>query len=219
MFRRSPRVSTRAAHRGNVLLMVMLLILTFSGLGMIVMRNTLGEMRSALSYYDATQAAAVAEGAVALLATDLTLNYDAPAATGFNYMDAYAANRNTATVELPLQFSPYFDDGSVTYAPGDLPDVNLNGRATTPVTPIADTTVAPALATASAQVAVTHMPRYPAPPPPGYSNDDASASNMEFYYFEVRADAQYGPSTTAAAIVEGYARARTRMMIGPLPKR
>ncbi|MCU0663816.1 MAG: PilX N-terminal domain-containing pilus assembly protein [Myxococcota bacterium] len=211
---------TPTSQDGNVLVMVMLLVLLFSGLGVLVMRHMQGEMRSSLAYYDATQAGAAAEGAVAMVATDLMLNYDAPAVAGQNYMDAFAANRETGLVELPLEFSSFFDTDD-TYTAGELPDANLNGRFTDPATPVADTSVAPAMASGTAQVQVVHMPRYPAPPPPGYSNDDASTSNTVFYYFEVRADARYGPQLgrTAPSVVEGYARARTRMMIGPLPKR
>lgn len=209
-----------ASQDGNVLLLVMLLILMFSGLGLLVMRHTHGEMRSALAYYDAAGAAAVAEGAVAMIATDLLLNYDAPVSSGANYMDAFAANRDAGVAELPLGFSSHFDSGGV-YTAGALPDPHLNGRFTTPVTPLADTSVTPALAGGTAEVQLVHLPRYPAPPPAGYSSDDASVSNTVFYYFEVRADARYGPqvASTISSIPEGHARARTRMMIGPLPKR
>jgi Tfp pilus assembly protein PilX len=67
---------SRATEAGYVLIIVLLLIIMFTGLGVLAMRHTRQELRSAGAYLDATQAADLVRGALALVATDLRTSSD-----------------------------------------------------------------------------------------------------------------------------------------------
>ncbi len=57
------------------MLMVVLLVIMFTGLGMLAIRHTRGELRSAGAFMDSAQAAAAAETAVLMVATDMRKNW------------------------------------------------------------------------------------------------------------------------------------------------
>lgn len=57
------------------MLMVVLLVIMFTGLGMLAIRHTRGELRSAGAFMDSAQAAAAAETAVLMVATDMRRNW------------------------------------------------------------------------------------------------------------------------------------------------
>jgi Tfp pilus assembly protein PilX len=65
----------RGKEGGLVLLMVLLLVIMFTGLGLMAMRHTQGEIRSSGAYMDSLQASALAEGALAMAVTDIKENY------------------------------------------------------------------------------------------------------------------------------------------------
>ena len=57
-------------QEGAILFVVMLLIIMFTGLGLLAMRHTRQELRSTGAYFDNMQAASLAESALAMAATD-----------------------------------------------------------------------------------------------------------------------------------------------------
>ena len=63
-------------QEGAILFVVMLLIIMFTGLGLLAMRHTRQELRSTGAYFDNMQAASLAESALAMAATDIKLSSD-----------------------------------------------------------------------------------------------------------------------------------------------
>ena len=63
-------------QEGAILFIVMLLIIMFTGLGLLAMRHTRQELRSTGAYFDNMQAASLAESALAMAATDNKLSSD-----------------------------------------------------------------------------------------------------------------------------------------------
>jgi hypothetical protein len=199
------------AQSGIVLLTVMLLIIMFTGVGLMAMRHTQSELRSAGAYMDSTQAALAAEAGIAMVATDMRLNFEEDSANCLSY----AAQFNTAawseTTE-PTYFSPTFNSDCETYGAGTLPLASLAGTA-----PLADT---PALSFATAVVTITQERPTLAGPPPGFSGDRQNQS-YDWYFFSVHSTASYGvpePATTVEnpGFVRGNAQAEARIMIGPV---
>lgn len=200
----SPR--KRKRQRGAVLLMVLLLVVMFTGIGLLAIRHIRGEMRSAGAYRDSLQAAAIAEAAISLVATDMRLYWDYTcAASGDNYSTQFHALSGSNT-GLRLKFSPAFRaNADCPDDPGLIPDVELSGGSGLAKTSFFSDSVA----------GVTITQDYPveAPPPPGFSDDE----NSKFYYFNVESTATYGHKDTPSGMERGEAVARSRMLIGPLP--
>ncbi len=189
-----------------MLLMVLLLVILFSGLGLMAMQHTCTELRTAGAYLDNNQAAAVAEAAIAMVATDMRLYWDYRC----NGTTAYYSQFADATLnQLPpytLQFSPAFDnstgDNSCPTSAGQVPDGELAG-----------TTDFGSHTTGSrASVTLTHGAPTCAPCPSGFSGGDTYA----WYWFTATSQATYGPAQTAAQVIRGTATVDARMMIGPL---
>jgi hypothetical protein len=195
----------RERQEGAILLVVLLLVIMFTGLGLLAMRHTQFELRSASAYLDSTQAASLAESAIAMIATDMRRNWDLP--PGNNYKTQFAAATQQSGIQL--HFSPALDP-SLAYAAGVIPDDGLRGT-----TPLAET---PTLASAFSDISLVQQAPVLAPPENGFSvtNDNR---NYDWYYFEVRSDASYGaPQGNAASdlYARGRASALSRIMIGPI---
>lgn len=206
---------TEKGQRGIVMLVIMLLILMFTGLGLLAMRHTQGELRAAGAYQDAAQASDAAEAAIALAATDMRLNFDRINSTGCaNYANQFT--QATTEVDIPISFSEVFDDGSCNTS--RVPVAGLNGGA------IARTAQ---LANMRALVVATQDRPSIAPKPPGYSTSSDDPRTYEWYYFSVKTDAQVGQGDILTVDTDdlasrmyaaGHATARARMVIGPLPR-
>ena len=220
-----PREAEKRARRaesqkGLVLLVVMLLVIMFTGLGLVGMRYTRLEFRSAGAYMDSTQAAALIEAAIAMVATDMRRNWDLP--PGDNYMTQFEeAEELGDTDEIRIHFStsqvaPTFDPAGDFVGEGDagpqVPDWRLSGK---DGTPLAETSV---LSIASAEVNLIHSMYEPAPPPPGFSSSNEENQSFGWFYFEVTGWATYGEPQAVdnPLFARGRARARSRMLIGPI---
>lgn len=188
------------------MLIILLLVLMFTGLGLLAMRHTRGELRAAGAYLDSVQAAALAEAAVIMAATDLRF-YDEYACINdgaeVNYRTQYSS---LSSGERMMTFSPAFQGGNPNMcaaAMGQLPDPQLSG-----MSPLADTAV---LSVPRASVQVFHSPKIEAPWPPGFS----PVEDYGFYWYTIRATATYGEQSTAGMVTTGQATARARVYMGP----
>lgn len=218
-------------HRGEegvVLLMVILLVVMFSGLGLLAMRHVQGELRSSGAYMDSTQAAAAAEAGVMMTATDMRRNWRYP--NDANQCPNYYAQFHTALLAgkkdgILTGFSRVFNSEDNCDHLGGLPVAGLRGLA-----PLALT--AGPLTHGYATVNLYQAAPESAPPPPGYSSDDAPRT-YDWYYFTVTSRAAYGfggassapdvdtdteADTEAGEVasVRGNAVVRAHMKIGPV---
>lgn len=193
-------------QQGTVMLMILLLVIMFTGLGLMAMRHTQGEVRAAGSYFDVIQAEALAISPCAFLATDLRANYDYPvAAIGLssypNYKEQFALNPNGG----PVAFSPALDGQN--YDAGCLPNDQLSGTV-----PLADT---PILGAANADVSINYGAPETAPAMAGYSHSNDEGTTYAFYYFTFTSRASFG-GEGISSMDRGRAAARCRLWVGPL---
>jgi hypothetical protein len=215
---RQPTKRRRKGEEGVVLLMVVLLVAMFSGLGLLAMRHTQGELRSANAYLDSTQASAAAEAAVMMVATDMRANWRYPNSTNtcLNYYARFqqAIQVDGLTDNITIGFSDVFNTATNCDHRGSVPLASLSGDA-----PLALT--GGPLANGYADVTLFQAAPTIAPPPPGFSSDDESRT-YDWYYFTVtsRAVYGYGPSLSNAAdddlIIRGNAVVKSHMKIGPV---
>ena len=206
----------RKSQEGAVLLMVLLLVVLFTGLGLMAMRHTCAELRSAGAHLDKVQAGLLAEAAISMVATDMRLYFD----VGCGGMDSY---KNQFPIEFSgidinaletetrqLKFSSVFDGGDVNcptpagQVPGILPDAHIANTVS-----LAGSTVA--------SVEINHRRPVCAPTDAGNSENSTTA----YYWFTVETAASYGAPVPADAseeyeIIQGRAVARARMKIGPV---
>ena len=76
--RRGPRKS----EAGVIMLLVVLLVVMFTGLGLLAMRHTRGELRSGGAFRDSVQAESAAEAGILMVATDIRANWASVSASG-----------------------------------------------------------------------------------------------------------------------------------------
>ena len=206
----------RQGEEGVILLMVVLLVALFSGLGLLAMRYTQGELRSANAYLDATQASAVAESAIMMVATDMRSNWRYPNESPcLNYYAGFTKAVQGGTVaDIELGFSDRFNTDKDVCEKGKVPFANLKGEA-----PLAIT--GGPLSSSYADVTLSQDAPVIAPPPPGFSSDDESRT-FDWYYFTVTSRAQYGYTWSGLSeageerVVRGQAVVRSHMKIGPV---
>lgn len=213
----TPQIKPRKAEKqdGVVLLMVLLLVVLFSGLGLLAMRHTQGDLRSSGAYLNSTQAAAAAESAIMMVATDMRRNWQYPNESScLNYYNRFQqAMYNSENEKIKIGFSDVFNtsDAACEHR-GRVPLNALRGAA-----PLALT--GGPLSHGYADVQLYQTAPEIAPPPPGFSSDD-EASTYDWYYFTVTAEAAYGygPSLgeNDALTVKGSAVVRSHMKIGPV---
>jgi hypothetical protein len=202
----------RPGEEGVVLLLVLLLVIMFTGLGLLAMRHTQGELRSASSYMDATQATEAAEAAIMMAATDMKHNWSATSdcASRINYATAFLNARNSGqrdgiTVPFSDRFSQTCDPDA---GPELMPDPGLNGTE-----PLAKTDM---LSRAFAKVSLEYSTPVPAPPPPGFSTDIEGLTYC-WRYVSTRSEAQFGyGATEASKVTSGNAVVSSHMKIGPV---
>ena len=216
-----------------MLLMVILLVLMFSGLGLLALRHVQGDLRASSAYMDSTQSSALGETAVMMVATDMRRNWrvknDPDKCDNYytQFHTAYLAEKKT---DIKTGFSDVFNHGADCPAEmlGKLPVASLNGTAPTALTGM-DKSWSP-LAHGYADVTLSQDEPQLAPPPPGFSADD-NGRTYEWYYFAVTSRAKYGfggaskiietdtdgdTDTEAITGIEGNAVVRAHMKIGPL---
>jgi hypothetical protein len=191
-----------------VLLMVMLLVILFTGLGLLAMRHTQGELRSAASYMDSTQATEAAEAAVMMAATDMKLNWE-DNHTGddykFHLCDAPLAGGPTTGISS-VTFSDRYTGGDVDA--GAMPDDELAGRVYLGVNGVIKTNFA--------SVTLTYDAAENAPAPPGFSND-LDDQTFGWFYVNTTSTATYGPDPSEYPNApRGRAQVTSYMKIGPV---
>jgi Tfp pilus assembly protein PilX len=201
-----------------VLLIVMLLLIMFTGFGILAMRHTQAELRSSGAYLDATQAADLVEGALALVATDLRSSSD-------YYQYQYLSAEGEATAdggvddgnyEIPLNTDLFAgSDCGDTSHPGCIQQ--LSSSATDPETEGPYGAMG-GLYGVDVMTYVTHKQPEVGPCPPGFSCFDDQ--NYGWYTFTVEATASYGsenPNEVASTMYElGRAVGKGRMTVGPI---
>jgi Tfp pilus assembly protein PilX len=206
-------MSNRAhqGERGTVLLVVILLVIMFTGLGLLAMRHTRLELRSTGAYLDSAQAGKLAEGGVALVATDLRLSSDY-----YQFMftssdsESETTDAGTDEVQYTIPLSTMFQEGDA----GSSEDGTISYLSGT----LATNTEQAALYGVEADTKVTQSTPVLAPCPPGYSCIDDQ--NYGWYYFTMNSTAVYGPPASLDGshplYERGRARARGRVTVGPI---
>lgn len=202
----------RRGERGTVLLVVILLVIMFTGLGLLAMRHTRQELRSTGAYLDSAQAAELAEGAVALVATDLRLSSDYYQfmfiSSNFEQIEA-AGDAGVEGEQYTIPLSEILaepdagstEDGRITYLSG----------------PLATNDDEALLYGVAGNTQVSQSGPVMAPCPPGFSCFDEQ--NYGWYYFTVNSTASFGPNVADPAeplFERGRAQARGRVVVGPI---
>jgi PilX N-terminal len=199
-------------QEGAALLIVVMLVVLFSGLGLLAVRNTGSEMRAASAFKDRIQAALLAETAIGMLATDLRLYWDFPNISSGcrNWKGQFAEYRdNGQTSDLMLNFSDVFvTDGSIC-EDNLVPHPNMNGGS------VAETAV---LGGPTARVTIRHRMPVDTEAETGYSNEDSGNPTVRFYRFMTRIQATYGVDNSFgnAMFARAQATARGEITVGPL---
>ncbi len=197
--------------------MVLLLVILFTGLGLMAMRHTTADLRASGAHLDKTQAGMIGEAGLTMLATDMRLYWDKACAGDLNYPGQFRRELMNLDPEdfsatMKLKFSPFMDGGNddCPTPAGEVPNIN-------PAVNFQDTPTLQSTATASLQLA-QRMPVC-APCDPG----DSGGATFSWYYFTAESVATYGAieppelqNSEESQIVRGRATARSRMRIGPL---
>lgn len=209
----SDRATTRAdaGQRGMVLLVVMLLVIMFTGLGLLAMRHTRLELRASGAYQDAAQAAALAEGGLAIVASDLRVASDY-----YQFMFT-SSDGTTATtdagfgdeIQYTIPLSDEMQGSSDAGVTSDCTIPQLTGN-------LAANPEQGAMYGATARTCVTQGGPVLGPCPVGYSCDDDQ--NYAWYYFTINSEAEYGAAQAGAHPLyeSGKAIGRGRVTVGPI---
>jgi hypothetical protein len=224
VYEHKTRLVLRRAERqgGAVLLLTLLFVAMFSGLGILAMRHTQAELRSAGTYVDSAQAELLAVAGIAMIATDIKTNWSKKdlnwSAEWSTYKDQFTAMEyealsgdddddtdNTHEPRVELKFSPMFGGGA--HDAGVLPDEQLTG-----VMQLGATSV---LANAFVTTEMKHEMPILAPSEAGFSSSSDDNVTYSWYYFTTTNKAYFGSPETHKRS-QGQAVARSRMVIGPL---
>jgi len=208
---------------GAILIIVMMLVLMFTGLGLLAMRHTRHELKSAGAYMDATQAGALVEGALAMVSTDLRQSadyyqwkYNSTDATSSSTLSFYAQQ-----YEIPL--NPGLFNDTVVGTICDFTDNTVPGGCIKELS--SPLTGNDAMYGAKVLTSLSHNQPIIGPCPPGFSC--SGDQNYTWYIFTVNATATYGPNDGAAVdLAAGYneddlfgrgrAQGRGRLTVGPI---
>lgn len=201
---------------GIVMLTVLLLIIMFTGLGILAVRQTTNELRSVRLYGESEQAKACAEGTLTLLISDIDPN-------------TWANTNRTCTGTARETYQFQFDganfpaDGLITaslnlnpncldYLPGEPPNPYLSGRQNLTVTGYDPSNSL----TAVCDGQIVFRPPYRVTPPSG-NQTNVENETMEWKQFEAQSTASYGlPPGILENYPRGQATANAQMIIGPL---
>jgi hypothetical protein len=219
-FKVSKNRDGRRGEAGYVLFIVLLLIIMFTGFGILAMRHTRAELRSSGSYLDATQAGDLVEGALALVATDLRSSSDY---YQYQFLSSDVAALSDAgpddgVYQIPLNVDLFIGSECNDIAhPGCI--AYLSTSTTSPTTTglyRGDAAGMADLYGVDVMTTVTHKEPEVGPCPPGFSCFDDQ--NYGWYTFTVDATASYGsPGKSASNLFElGRAVGKGRMTVGPV---
>jgi len=206
----------RRGEAGYVLIIVLLLIIMFTGFGILAMRHTQAELRSAGAYLDATQAGDLVEGALALVATDLRSSAD-------YYEYRYLAEESEAMADGGVDDGTYdipLNDQLFTGSPcGDDAPPSCISYLSTPDTGDLTTGLYREMGDlygVNVMTTVSHEEPEVGPCPPGFSCFDEQ--NYGWYTFTIDATASYGsPGKSSSTLFElGRAVGKGRMTVGPI---
>jgi hypothetical protein len=219
-------------QEGAILFVVMLLIIMFTGLGLLAMRHTRQELRSTGAYFDNMQAASLAESALAMAATDIKLSSDfyraAFSSADFAIIAADAGLDND--YEIPLNPEPgkreigthpvLFDTVLGGYCDDHTGTVSACVHQLS--YPVSGSTDFDNMMGTWARTTIGQTPPKIGPCPPGYSCSDEQ--NYGWYIFTVDATSIYGqggnglsaPVPNANNYAQGRAQARGIMTVGPI---
>lgn len=228
-------------QEGAILFVVMLLIIMFTGLGLLAMRHTRQELRSTGAYFDNMQAADLAESALAMAATDIKLSSDfyraAFSSSEYDIIDADAGPAEEfLEVEHAIPLNPEAGKREIGTHPV-LFDTVLGGYCAANVGtvsacvhqlsyPISGDTDFDDMMGTWARTTIRQTTPKIGPCPPGYSCSDEQ--NYGWYIFTVDATSIYGQGRhdltvpPAAAVpnannyAQGRAQARGIMTVGPI---
>lgn len=202
---RNHRTIRRGGEAGYVLIIVLLLIVMFTGFGILALRHTRQELRASGAYIDATQAAELVRGALSLVATDLRSSSDY---YQFSFLSAENADGGVAdeSYEIPLNEDLFTASACASSSHGGciayLSTPGLYGPE--------------ALYGVDVETYVTHASPEVGPCPPGFSCFDDQ--NYGWYTFRVGATAAYGATQKSSSTLFelGRAEGEGRMTVGPI---
>ncbi|MCP4676595.1 MAG: hypothetical protein GY854_13995 [Deltaproteobacteria bacterium] len=208
----------RRQQEGVVMLLVMLLVLMFTGLGLMAMRHTRGELKSAGAYLDGVQGASFAEMPILMAVTDMRLNWSRTCADDENYITQFRSNVASGNLDdMVVRFSPAFfiDDvndppepsTSCSGADGGVP--GLNGI------PLAET---PILSNMLVSASLSHSVPLEMPPPSGFSFKEQNQT-YTWYSFRIRSTYEYGAATRpteSSYYTWAQTTARAMVYMGPM---
>ncbi len=223
-----------SGQEGAILFVVMLLIIMFTGLGLLAMRHTRQELRSTGAYFDNMQAASLAESALAMAATDIKLSSDfyraafssadynlIPAATGLDVEYGIPINEEAGKRDdgiHPILFPTVLGGYCADHVGTVLACVHQLSY------PISGDTDFDNMMGVWARTTIKQTSPKVGPCPPGYSCSDEQ--NYGWYIFTVDATSIYGQggyeTGDPAAVPDGFnyaqgrAQARGIMTVGPI---
>lgn len=205
-----------------MLLLILLLVIMFTGLGLIAMRHTQAELYAAGAYLDNVQARSLAETAIAMLVTDLKDNHARRCDDNKSYISLFYENTGGQEAVIDPRFSPVFQtndpEGSeCKNEAGVIPDPQLRGDDPDDGESLYKTVSALSYSVANVNVFIDGRP-VEASPPAGFSNDRQN-DTMGWYFFNLRSTARFGaPTNNSVYATDGSAVVRARVKIGPMQK-
>ncbi len=208
----------RAHQEGGILLIVLLLVIMFTGFGLIAMRHTRAELRAAGYYLDNNQCAQVARTAAAMAATNLRLYMDETCNDNESHHHYMSTNIHN-TGPFQMRFSPAFQwsndcpvsAGNVPGPSGAVGSFQADGGLA--LTNVINTEP-------RARVTMEHEKPLRAPPPPGFT-DRCEDGTYCFYDFTIVSRAQYGTlrsSTQKSQFTRSACVDKGQVRVGPIMK-
>jgi len=234
-----PLERRRTGEDGFVLLLVSLLIIVFGTLGILSLRHTRSDLRSATSYQDATQAGLLSESGIAITSADMALNWDffpiagGTGCRGYRWQfEEFARLHPTLVPPTPSEQNPlesqYTDlysnqtctsgvlDSNGTQMPVDNPNSNVDAGLAS---------ASPLMGGATSNVRNRIIGIRDVPAPRDFSQPSDSNQTVGWYQIEMMVTASAGerldPSVTNPQdlqTVRGQARARALVKLGPVTK-
>ncbi|NLN61365.1 MAG: hypothetical protein GX146_00600 [Myxococcales bacterium] len=203
-------------QRGFALIIVVMLVMMFTGLGLLAMRHARQEMRTKGAYFDFSQAALLVESALAMAAADLRISsdyYEMEFSFGGNAMDSAPENVDiwTTRYAIPLNQENFAEAASVV-------DSVCGSAPTDGCVPLLSSPFGGEQQFgAEFYTTVTYDAPVVGPCPPGYSCFEEQ--NYGWYIFGVRATARYGPPSQYLShkfVEAGRASGYGQFTIGPI---
>ncbi len=213
--------ASRNRQEGGILLIVLFFIIMFTGLGLLAMRHTRAELRSAGHYLDNSQCGELARAGTAMAATDLRLYFDERCDDDRSHLNDLS-NLIYTPPPYKLRFSPAFQGdiwpaNDCPVSAGSVPDPEDVGAfqadAGLALSPIIS-------AEPRAKLTMEHSTPLRAVPPPGFS---VNCEDWTYCWYDFRfvSRAEYGiirSSTQKSRFVSSGCSDRGQMRVGPIRK-